>query len=184
MRLGRRMLVLLSHCSPESFGWRMLVLLSHCSPTRFGRRMLATWSRCFAICSTLATAAGWVCKGPARTAVAELGVLGLWSSSSHSRWPWGLLEVATSQEHRSLRAGEFLYKAGFGHRTWSRGALQLIAAFQPLEETLFSRHYAFSIWQSGLEVLCFHLASGTGEQLFSTEGKAFICCIWSCSSFL
>lgn len=55
----------------------------------------------------------------------------------------------------------------------AEGALQLIAAFPPLEETLFCGHYALSIWQSGLETLCFHLASEAGEQLSSTEGKAF-----------
>lgn len=99
-------------------------------------------------------------------------MLGIWSSSSHSRWQWGLLEVAISQEHWSLRAAEFSYKAGFGHRTWSRGSSPAYCCFSTLE-TLFCSHYALSIWQSGLETLCFHLASGAGEQLFSTEGRAF-----------
>lgn len=51
-------------------------------------------------------------------------------------------------------------------------AAGLIAAFPPMEMTLLRRRSALSVWQTGSEMLYFHLASGTGERSLSTEGKA------------
>lgn len=51
-------------------------------------------------------------------------------------------------------------------------AAGLSAAFPPMEMTLSCRRCAHSVWQTGSEMLHFHLASGTGECSLGTEGKA------------
>lgn len=88
-------------------------------------------------------------------------VLGLWS-----RWWWWWLLGAVASPELVLERQRLLLGAG------AERAAGLIAAFPPMEMTLLRRRSALSVWQTGSEMLHFHLASGTGERSLSTEGKA------------
>lgn len=101
----------------------------------------------------LATAAGWGCEEPARPAEEELGCLGSGAATptaggNEDSWKLPLLKSIGPSE-----LGNSDTKLALSTGLGAEGALQLIAAFPPLEETLFCRHYALSIWQSGLETL-------------------------------
>lgn len=100
-----------------------------------------------------------------RPAAEELSVCwgcGAGGDDGGSLEPWLLLSggLAALERQRLLLGARAERAAG------------LIAAFPPVEMTLFCSRSALSVWQTGSEMLRFHLASGTGERLLSTEGKA------------
>lgn len=78
--------------------------------------------------------------------------------------------------------GNSYIKLGLGTGLGAEGALQLIAAFPPLEEILFCRHPLVSgsqAWKHSVSIWPLE----QGSSYLVLKAKLFSCCIWAAHSF-
>lgn len=135
VRLGRRMLDVLSHCSPMRLGRRMLAGVSHCSPVRFGRRMLAAQSHRCALCSTCV---GHSCR---------LGVWGACQACSGRAWCVWALEQQLPQQVAMRTPGSCHFSRALAPQSWGT-LIQSWLWAQGLEQReLSSLLLLFHLWR-------------------------------------